>query len=127
MKTSILGRGLLLGTTLALAATAVQAQDKVLDTGKQAYQECLACHSVKAGENGVGPSLAGVFGTKAGEVAGFRFSGPMKRSGLTWDEATLDKFLANPQALIPGTRMPYSGMTDAAKRTALVKYIETLK
>lgn len=68
-----------------------------------------------------------MFGTKAGEVAGFRFSGPMKRSGLTWDAATLDKYLENPQALVPGTRMPYSGMADAEKRAALVKYLETLK
>lgn len=91
-------------TSLAALALALScspgawAQDKVLDLGKQAYQECIACHSVKAGENGVGPSLAGVFGTKAGEVPGFRFSGPMKRSGLTWDAATLDKYLENPQA-----------------------------
>lgn len=120
-------------TSLAALALALscspgaRAQDKVLDLGKQAYQECIACHSVKAGENGVGPSLAGVFGTKAGEVPGFRFSGPMKRSGLTWDAATLDKYLENPQALVPGTRMPYSGMADAEKRAALVKYLETLK
>ncbi|OZI74455.1 c-type cytochrome [Bordetella genomosp. 12] len=117
-------------TALALmlsCSPASWAQDKVMDLGKQAYQECIACHSVKAGENGVGPSLAGVYGTKAGDVPGFRFSGPMKRSGLTWNAETLDKYLENPQALVPGTRMPYSGMADAEKRAALVKYIETLK
>lgn len=127
MKFSTIAQSLLAGGALVLASAGAQAQDKVLDAGKQAYQECLACHSVKAGENGVGPSLAGVYGTKAGEVAGFRFSGPLKRSGLTWDEPTLDKFLTNPQALVPGTRMPYSGMADAEKRMALVKYLETLK
>ena len=120
-------------TSLAALALALScspgawAQDKVLDLGKQAYQECIACHSVKSGENGVGPSLAGIFGAKAGEVPGFRFSGPMKRSGLTWDAATLDKYLENPQALVPGSRMPYSGMADAEKRAALIKYLETLK
>jgi cytochrome c len=119
--------GLLIAAVTTLACISAQAQDKVLDAGKQAFQECVACHSIKVGENGVGPSLAGVFGTKAGDVAGYRFSGPMKRSGLTWDAATLDKFLENPQALIPGTRMPYSGMADANARTALVKYMETLK
>jgi cytochrome c len=117
----------LLAMLASCACIAAQAQDKVLDAGKQAYQECIACHSIKAGENGVGPSLAGVFGTKAGEVADYRFSGPMKRSGLTWDAATLDKFLENPQALVPGTRMPYSGMADNGARAALVKYLETLK
>lgn len=121
------GRVLLAGALAALASAAAHAQDKVLDAGKQAFQECIACHSIKPGENGVGPSLAGVFGTKAGDVAGFHFSGPMKRSGLTWDAPTLDKFLENPQASIPGTRMPYSGMADAQERAALVKYIETLK
>jgi cytochrome c len=117
----------LLAAVAACTCMAAQAQDRVLDAGKQAYQECIACHSIKAGENGVGPSLAGVFGTKAGEVPDYRFSGPMKRSGLTWDAATMDKFLQNPQALVPGTRMPYSGMADNEARAALVKYLETLK
>jgi cytochrome c len=119
---------LLLATALAaLACGAAHAQDQTLEAGRQAFQECMACHSVKPADNGAGPSLAGIFNSKAATVPGFEFSGPMKRSGLTWDEATLDKFLADPQAVVPGTRMPYSGMTDTTERAALIKYLETLK
>ena len=75
---------------LALLLTAgVQAQS--IDAGRKAYQECVACHAIEKGVNGVGPSLAGIVGTKAGEVDGFRFSGPMKRSGIVWTTENLDK------------------------------------
>ena len=75
----------------------------------------------------VGPSLFGVFGTKAGEVAGFNFSPAMKASGLTWDEATLDEYLAGPMKKVPGTKMTYAGQADAAKRKELIEYIKSLK
>ena len=69
------------------------------DTGSQsgtarpaAFAQCASCHSVEPGKHGVGPSLAGVYGTKSGEIAGYAFSEPMKQAGLTWDDATLDSY-----------------------------------
>ncbi|MCY1670230.1 c-type cytochrome [Novosphingobium sp. SL115] len=91
------------------------------------FAMCKSCHSPEKGKNMVGPSLFGVFGTKAGEVAGFNFSPAMKASGLTWDEATLDEYLAGPMKKVPGTKMTYAGQPDAAKRKELIEYIKSLK
>lgn len=104
-----------------LASASVVAAD---EAGQKAYEACIACHSLKAGENGVGPSLHAILGSTAGNVEGFRFSGPMKRSGIVWDKQHLTDFLRNPQAVVPNTRMPFSGMTDEAALKALVDYIE---
>jgi cytochrome c len=97
------------------------------EAGKKVFEECSACHSPDPGVNGVGPTLFGIVGTRAGEVEGFRFSGPMKRSGVVWTPDMLDKYIADPQAVVPGTRMPYSGLADAALRSELVKYLASLK
>jgi cytochrome c2 len=89
-------------------------------TAPAAFTQCKVCHSVEKGDHGLGPSLAGVYGTKAGEIPGFAFSDAMKNSGMVWNEANLDKFLESPQAAIPGTKMAFVGVKDAARRKALV-------
>ncbi|MGN6498873.1 MAG: c-type cytochrome [Tsuneonella sp.] len=98
------------------------------DTGAPppAFAQCAMCHSVKPGETRIGPSLAGVFGTKAGAIPGYPFSPAMKTSGLTWDEPTLDRFLTAPMKVVPGTRMTFAGIADAAKRQAVIAYLKTL-
>jgi len=101
----------------------------VADAGGKpaAFAQCVACHAVEPGKHGIGPSLAGVYGTKAGEIAGYAFSEKLKASGLTWDDATLDQWLAGPMKMVPGTKMSYAGMSDAAKRKELIEYMKTLK
>jgi cytochrome c len=91
--------------------------------GKKLFEECAACHSLERGVNNVGPGLNGVFERKAGELADFRFSPAMKKSGLAWSARTLDIFLADPQQEINGNRMPYSGMVDARDRADLIEYL----
>ncbi|HWL47159.1 MAG TPA: c-type cytochrome [Sphingomonadaceae bacterium] len=91
------------------------------------FAPCKACHSATPGQNGIGPSLAGVFGTKAAEVANYNFSDAMKSSGLTWDEATLDRYLTSPRQVVPGTKMTFPGIKDAAKRTAVIAYLKAIK
>lgn len=91
------------------------------------FAQCAACHSTVPGKHGIGPSLAGVYGTKAGEIPGYTFSPALKASGLTWDDATLDKWLAGPMKLVPGTKMTYGGMGDPAKRAEMIAYLKTLK
>lgn len=98
-----------------------------LASAPAAFGQCAACHSLKQGVSGVGPSLFGIYGTKAGEVAGYNFSPALKASGLTWDDATLDKWIAGPMTLVPGTRMTYPGLADPAKRQELIAFIKTLK
>lgn len=108
----------------ALAAIALHAQ-AADDLGKKTFETCAACHSLKAGENGVGPGLHNIVGRSAGTEPGFRFSGPMKRSGITWDEKSLTEFLRAPQEKIPGNRMPFSGVPDEAALKAVVQYLAT--
>lgn len=108
-------------------ASAVASASAAADGRPASFTQCVACHSVEPGKNGVGPTLAGVFGRKAGAEATYSYSAALKDSGLTWDEATLDKWLAAPMATVPGTRMSYAGQPDAAARKELIEYMKTLK
>lgn len=103
-------------------ATATQAAV----TAPTVFNQCAACHSTERGEHGIGPSLAGVFGRRAGTVPGFEFSQAMKDSGLTWNQANLDRYLADPRGVVPGTTMAYNGVKDAAQRQAVINYLKSL-
>jgi cytochrome c len=106
-----------------LAAGAARA-DGDAARGEAKFQDCAACHKLEAGANNVGPSLHGVFTRKAGELADFRFSPAIKRSGITWTPETLDKFITDPQAMVPANRMPYAGMASASDRADLIAYLQ---
>lgn len=90
------------------------------------FAQCAACHKVAPGANGLGPSLAGVYGADAGHVGNYAYSAAMRRSGLTWDEATLHAYLEAPMKVVPGTKMSYAGMKDPAQRQAVIDYLKTL-
>jgi cytochrome c2 len=107
----------------AAASTAAFAQGDAA-RGEQKFVDCAACHAVENGVSNVGPSLHGVFGRKAGEIAEYRYSPALKRSGITWTPQTLDQFIADPQKVVPANRMPYGGMTDAADRADLIAYLQ---
>ena len=104
----------------ALAADAV-AGAKVFKT------QCAVCHSPAAGKNLVGPSLFGIVGRKASSAPGFKYSAANKASAVTWDAATLDKYLPNPRAFIPGTTMTFAGLKNDTQRADLIAYLTTLK
>jgi cytochrome c2 len=96
--------------------------------GKQVFEtQCSICHSPQQGRNMVGPSLFGVVGRKSATEAGYNYSPPFKALGVTWDEATLDKYLTGPRAMVPGTKMTYAGLKDDTKRANLIAYLATLK
>lgn len=109
---------------LAFTLPAAHAQD--VAAGKTGFAQCAACHAID-GTNGAGPSLKGVIGRKVGSEPGFRFSRAMKGVTYSWDAKTLDAYLANPQAAIPGNVMPFSGVADSKARADLVAYLATLK
>ena len=93
--------------------------------GAQLFRQCMACHSAQPGEHMTGPSLAHAAGHKAGTAPGFqRYSDALKRSGVTWDDATLDKWLANPEKFIPGNSMTFPGVRDAQARQDLIAYLK---
>jgi cytochrome c len=113
----------MLGLGLAIASGAARA-DVDAARGEKRFDECAACHSVERGVNNVGPTLAGVFGRKAGELADFRYSAAMRRSGITWTAETLDAFITDPQHMVPANRMPYAGLTDATERADLIAFLQ---
>ena len=113
---------------LALAAPAFAAGDAA--RGAESFKnDCAACHTVvQGGPNRVGPNLFGVLGAKAGEGrGGFHFSPAMARSGLTWDEATLIRYLQAPRRVVPGTSMSFQGVDVAAEAADIVAYLATMK
>jgi cytochrome c len=108
-----------------LAALPAHAQN--VETGQKAFkQQCGLCHDTAAGKNRVGPSLFGVVGRKSGAVDGFHYSDANKNSGLTWDQATLDKYLADPRGTVPGTTMTYAGVKNDDQRRDIIAYLATL-
>lgn len=113
-----------------LAAQSVEpAMDKAAaasaDGGEEAFNNaCRTCHSVKPGDNRLGPSLAGIVGKKAGGEAGYAYSPSLKGSGVTFDAKTLDAFIANPDSVVAGNNMkPYTGISDAAVRAKIVAFL----
>jgi cytochrome c len=94
--------------------------------GEARFQDCAACHKLEAGVNNVGPTLHGIFERKAGELATFRYSPAIKRSGISWTPETLDKFIADPQAMVPANRMPYAGMGNPTDRADLIAYLQKM-
>ncbi len=91
------------------------------------FATCAACHAVEAGKTSYGPNLHGVAGRKAASLPGYAYSPALKASGLTWDRATLDAWLTSPQKKVPGTKMPFAGIADPAKRKQVIDYLMTLK
>ncbi|HET7883724.1 MAG TPA: cytochrome c family protein [Acetobacteraceae bacterium] len=108
---------------LVTGAGQVWAQDAA--AGEKDFLVCRACHQI--GPNAkiaVGPVLNGVVGRKAGTFPGFQYSDANKNSGLTWTPEELDKYLENPQAVVPHTKMIFPGLKDETKRKNVIAYLE---
>lgn len=119
-----------IGLLAAMAATmipqiATAAGDPA--KGKTIFARCMACHATVPGRNGLGPTLAGVVGRKAGTVPAFTYSPAMKASAITWTPAAIDKFVFSPRTVVPGTKMIFAGLPNAADRENLIAYLATLK
>jgi cytochrome c len=96
-----------------------------LEKGEALYAMCRSCHTlVEGGANLTGPNLWGTFGAKAAYVTGFNYSDALKTSGLTWDFATMDKWIEKPRELVPGTKMSYVGMKSPEDRAALIAFLK---
>lgn len=106
---------LLVATAPATAADAAR--------GEQVFRKCATCHTLEAnGRNRVGPRLAGVFGRAAGSIRDFRYTDALRNSGIVWDETSLDSYLKDSEAFVPGTKM-YGGLTLDADRADLIAYL----
>lgn len=111
--------------SVAWAASAAGASAADLAAGEKVFnQKCKVCHQIGEGaKNFVGPELNGLIGRKTGAVADYSYSDANKNSGITWDEAKLNEYFANPKAVIPGTKMIFSGLPKESDRDDLVAYL----
>ena len=116
------------GTTRVVVLLALEAGPAVaadVDHGRVLFETCAACHSDRA--DALGPNLKGVFGRRSASLDGFRYSNPMKRANLVWDEDNLRAYIRDPQGKVKGNRMPYGGMSDPRDVDDVIAYLKTLK
>jgi len=117
----------LAGAAVTPVAEGAQAERGNPNRGAMLFRQCAACHSVEPGVHLSGPSLARIWGQRAGTVQGFtRYSEALAHASVQWDERTLDRWFENPAAVIPGNLMTYPGLKDAGQRADLVAYLKAL-
>jgi cytochrome c len=118
-------RAIGLAAAALMPALAVQAAvaDAMLQRGEQVYARCAGCHAIEG--NRTGPQHCGLFGRRAGAAPGYQaYSEAMRRSAIVWNPGTLDAFLRDPQAHVPGTTMGYAGVKDAGDRADLLAWLK---
>jgi len=125
MRRVVGGWWFVLGGCAMLVATTftVHLRGADVEKGKAVFEQCAACHSLDGSGDFDGPTLKGVIGRKAGSLEDYRYSAAMKRSDVVWDAVTLDKYVADPQAFIPGNRMAFAGISDKTQRDDLIAYL----
>jgi cytochrome c len=125
---AVLSAALIWFATAGVSAAAEPGQGDAAEAGRRAFAVCGACHTATAGGAAlIGPNLWGVVGRPVASVRDFDYSADFEALGGTWTPERLDRFLTNPMAFAPGTRMGYAGVADPVERAALVAYLATLQ
>jgi cytochrome c len=107
-----------------LAAKSAEPQSVL--RGQRLFLRCASCHQITQGSLiKIGPNLHGVVGRKAGSLPGYSYSPALKAAGFIWTDAMLDKWLTDPNALVPGTAMAFAGLPDQKDRLAIIDYLKT--
>ncbi|MDE2061942.1 MAG: cytochrome c family protein [Bradyrhizobium sp.] len=116
-----------IGLAILLVAAGIgQARAQDAAAGEKVFLVCRACHQVgDNAKNAVGPVLNGLFGRKAGSVEGYNYSEANKKSGITWTEEEFTKYIQDPKAVVPGTKMAFAGLKDEKKIKDLIAYLHT--
>lgn len=125
MRGAVGGWWFVVGSCAMLVATAFTSHvcGADVEKGKAVFEQCAACHSLDGTGDYDGPTLKGVIGRRAGSLEDYRYSAAMKRSDVVWDAATIDKYVADPQAFIPGNRMAFAGISDKTQREDLIAFL----
>ena len=109
---------------LAAAAAALPASAQDIDNGEKVWKKCRACHTIEeGGKNKIGPNLFGVIDNPGGQVEGFKYSKPFLEAGLTWDDATMRAWLADPRAVVKGTKMAFPGLKKEDDITDVIAWM----
>lgn len=110
---------------MAASQTVIAAGD--VERGAKLFRNCVACHSVETGQHLTGPSLANIWGRKAGTAEGFlRYSDALKSARVVWNEQSLDKWLQNSSAFVPGNEMTFSGIREQQPRQDLIAFLKAV-
>jgi cytochrome c len=125
LKQGVTKTATILATTMLVLGGGIGAA-RAADGADVFNNNCAVCHSTDPGTNKLGPSLAGIVGRKSGSLDDYSYSPAMAKLGVTWDKATLDKYISDPQGMVSGTKMIYPGVKDADDRKALIDYLATL-
>ena len=123
MKVSFPTRMMIAAAAALLVATPAHATGDAAK-GAKVFNKCKACHNVDKPANKVGPTLQGVLGRTAGTVEGYNYSDAMKSSGIVWSPETLDTYLKDPKAMVPGTKMTFVGLKKEDDIENLLAYLE---
>lgn len=118
---------IVIASTALIASAAVAAAQDTGDpaAGEKVFAKCKVCHQIGEGaKNALGPELNGVVGRKAGSAPGYNYSAANKDSGLTWDEATLKRYLKDPRAVVPGTKMIFAGLSNEKDIDNVIAYLK---
>jgi cytochrome c len=126
LPAAIIGGALATATASMAQNTPAASMAQNTPAASAPFNECAVCHSID-GSNGTGPTLQRLIGRRSGTVPGFRYSRAMKSAAIVWDDMSLDRYLTNPQELVPGNIMPFAGVADAAQRAEIVAYLRTLR
>ena len=122
MRNSALAWVVIGAISMISAGTAAAADP---EAGEKVFKRlCSTCHTIEAGKNRVGPSLAGIVGRKAASIDGFKYSDPMKASGITWSEDKLDAYITDPKAVVPKGTMSFVGLKKDTDRTDVIAYLK---
>src|SRR3954452_25458881 len=115
------------GIACLLVASSASAPAADAAAGQQAFKNaCRTCHTVRDGDNRQGPNLHGIIGRKAGSLPGYGYSSAMKEAGFTWDADNLDRFMANPDAVVSGNSMkPFGGLASADDTAKIVAFLQS--
>ena len=120
----------LIAAPLATFGVAAAAQDGDVAAGEKVFKKCAACHTLSPdGKNKVGPDLYGVVGRTTGTAEGFKYSEVMAQAGAdghVWTEEELSKYLENPKAMYPGTKMTFVGLKKPEERADVIAYIKSV-
>ena len=92
--------------------------------GEKVFKKCKACHVIDSEKNRLGPHLVGIMGREAGSVDGFKYSSAMQESGITWDETTMDEYLADPKGYVPKNKMAFPGLKKEEDRANVIAYLK---